>query len=343
MRYGSASRPAFTLVELLVVIAIIGILVALLLPAVQAAREAARRTHCISQMKQISLATFNYHDIAQEFPPSVYHDEPIGAKWMDNVMDGNVTGVVPKYVQHGPMPFILPQLEETAVHDGYFFEFNWDYAGPGLASALNPAFNKGLTERSPLTFLQCPSTPNRDPSSPVCDYAVSTNIRESAGDIQDLINAGKLAEREEYWSVLGMRIVRDVDKDSKLDLPQDRWEAARIRDVTDGLSKTFMWFEIAGRPDVYLANGQVEVGNDGQPAKNNHGSNWADESNEFWTETTCGDSLFNCTNREEIYSFHPGGAVFGMGDGSVRFIADDLDPEAFVSLHTRAAGDIEVR
>lgn len=342
MRYGNASRTAFTLVELLVVIAIIGILVAMLLPAIQSARESARRTQCVSQMKQISLATFNYHDIAKEFPPSVYHDKPIGADWRDVVMDGTATGQVPKYVQHGPMPFILPQLEETAVHDAYFFEFSWNYAGSGFGAATNPRFNKGLTQRSPLGFLQCPSTPNRDPGSPVCDYAISTRIRGTSSDMQDLIDAGKVTEREDYWSVLGMRVIRDWNDNLRLDIPQDRWEPARIRDTTDGLSKTFMWFEIAGRPDVYLADGRPDIAADGSPKQNGDGINWADSENEYWTEHTCGDSLFNCTNREETYSFHPGGAVFGMGDGSVRFIAEDLDPEAFVSLHTRAAGDIEV-
>lgn len=341
MRYGSASRSAFTLVELLVVIAIIGILVALLLPAVQAAREAARRTQCISQMKQIALATYNYHDINNKFPPSQYDDEPIGASWKDTITDGTTPGVVPEFVQHGTFPFILPQLEEMAVYDAYFFQVSWNYAGSGFGAATNPAFNQGLTERAPLTFVQCPSTPDRDPGSAKCDYGISERISPTATDIKKLIDDGRITPREEYWSVLAMRRVVDRQNNGVFDRFQaggpDRFEASRVRDTTDGLSKSFMWFEIAGRPNVYVSGSGLQTN------MNTHGINWADRSNEFWVHDSCGDSLFNCNNNEEIFSFHPGGAVFGMGDGSVQFITDDLDPDAFVSLHTRAAGDIEVQ
>ena len=87
-------RNAFTLVELLVVIAIIGILVALLLPAIQAAREAARRTQCVNNLKQIGIAVQNYHDVRRELPPM-------------RVWDGDRTW----------LGLILPHLEEQAVAD----------------------------------------------------------------------------------------------------------------------------------------------------------------------------------------------------------------------------------
>lgn len=346
MRRVKGTPKAFTLVELLVVIAIIGILVALLLPAVQAAREAARRTQCVSQMKQISLATFNYHDIRNEFPPSFYDGEPIGGTPGSSLMDGNTPGLVQSFVKHGNIPFILAQLEETAIHDAYFFEVSWDYAGSGFGAASNPAFNKGLLTRSPLAFVQCPSTPERDPGEAKCDYGVSERISPTAGDIQGLINSGRITPRDDYWSVLAMRRVVDHNENGTFQRNNgakgsDRFEPARIRDTTDGLSKTFMWFEIAGRPKVYEQDGSLRLEASGLPKTNGHGLNWADRTNEFWVHESCGDALFNCSNDEEIFSFHPGGAVFGMGDGSVRYVAQDMEAEVFVTLHTRAAGDIE--
>src|SRR5262245_24325471 len=101
--YGcSASRRAFTLVELLVVIAIIGILVALLLPAVQAAREAARRTECVNRMKQIGLALINYHDTRKCFPAAV-SDDP-----NTNPSTGAPIG---GFTELGYIPHILPYIE----------------------------------------------------------------------------------------------------------------------------------------------------------------------------------------------------------------------------------------
>src|SRR5215203_4937829 len=101
------SKRAFTLVELLVVIAIIGILVALLLPAVQAAREAARRTQCVNRMKQIGLALMNFHDVNKHFPPGV----------ADELNTNYATGAVItpnppyQYTELGYIPYILSHME----------------------------------------------------------------------------------------------------------------------------------------------------------------------------------------------------------------------------------------
>src|SRR5262245_21248983 len=90
------TRPAFTLVELLVVIAIIGVLVALLLPAVQSAREAARRAQCTNNLKQIGIAVHNYDDVWKAIPPGCYH------------------GVFGTWVLH-----ILPYMEQQVLHEKY--------------------------------------------------------------------------------------------------------------------------------------------------------------------------------------------------------------------------------
>ncbi len=103
-------RPAFTLVELLVVIAIIGVLVALLLPAIQSAREAARRAQCTNQLKQLGLALHNYHDVHRTFPPSGLHNR-----------DGH--GASATSSSWGPSWIVmtLPFLEQEALYSQYDF------------------------------------------------------------------------------------------------------------------------------------------------------------------------------------------------------------------------------
>src|SRR3954454_14102840 len=101
----------FTLVELLVVVAIIGILVALLLPAIQAAREAARRSQCQNHMKQIGLATLNFETQKKYLPPS---------KWAEK---GTAIG---QTVGHSTLSYLLPYVEETALADQWSFKVNWD-------------------------------------------------------------------------------------------------------------------------------------------------------------------------------------------------------------------------
>ena len=122
-------RAAFTLVELLVVIAIVGILIALLLPAVQSAREAARRTQCFNHLRQLALAALNHEAAQQSFPPGVVASES-GA-----LRDGLHSGFV----------YLLPFLEEQALHDQYDFQQDWKHA------------RNSVVRMTELDALLCPS------------------------------------------------------------------------------------------------------------------------------------------------------------------------------------------
>ncbi len=279
-----SSAGGFTLVELLVVIAIIGVLIALLLPAVQAAREAARRTQCTNNLKQIGLALHNYESSYRVFPPA-YSRRP----------------------GHNMLTFILPYLEQKPVYDQYRWDLAWD------DPANDPATHVDLE-----VFL-CPSAGSQ--RRYVSDYATCEYIPDTQAR-SDLIASGKITVRAR-WDGL-------FEKGA----PGDDYAPANpISAVRDGLSNTFMLFEDAGRPIEYVegkATGNTNV----------TGAEWANREAEFWIHLLCGSRIINCSNNNEIYSFHPGGANFLYGDGSVHFQPETIDPDVFVSLFTRAAQDV---
>lgn len=271
-------RPAFTLVELLVVIAIIGVLVALLLPAVQAAREAARRMQCLNNMRQIALAVHNYENANKEFPPA-YTTSP---------------------ARHNMLTYILPQMEQQALYDLYRFDRDW-----------NNSANRAAVENEISSF-RCPSAPRTASGKFVSDYAACTLFTTPARTT--LVSANKITSRSDWRSILQV-------------------DTTTVADVRDGLSNSFLYFEDGGRPTKYTKVGPQ--------SGNVSGARWADVEAYFHVHDTCGGtSVSNCHNGNEIFSFHSGGCVYAMGDGSVRFENESIDPEVFVSLFTRASGDI---
>jgi prepilin-type N-terminal cleavage/methylation domain-containing protein len=137
-------RRGFTLVELLVVIAIIGILVALLLPAVQSAREAARRMQCSNKLKQLGVALHNYHDTYKAFPST-----PGG----NGILSAN-RGTVQNWMRWGGLASLLPFVEQQAVYDRIDFRFSWD------STDNSNGFQNRLVRRIKLDdVFTCPSDP----------------------------------------------------------------------------------------------------------------------------------------------------------------------------------------
>ena len=307
-----ATSRGFTLVELLVVIAIIGILVALLLPAVQAAREASRRAACTNNMKQIGLGLHNFHDVNGVLPP------------------GNIQGSVstpahqrfniPTGVNHGWAIFLLPFIEQQNVADLYGWDTNW--------SSVN---NRNARLQVIATFV-CPSVPLEKPrydkpgvgKGATSDYSVATGVQQS------LYSGGRLL----------------IDKETN-DSPQGTMYAnslLALRDILDGTSNTLLVSENAGRPKRFRKGG-IPV-----PGGTTNGSAWADMENNFIMDgldplcpQTAAENIncpINCCNQDEIFAFHPGGANVTMGDGSCRFLAANMDIRVVAKLITRAGGEV---
>lgn len=314
-------RRGFTLIELLVVIAIIAILVALLLPAVQQAREAARRTQCKNNLKQLGLALHNYESTHSTFPPSrlnpkvAIEDNP----GEDSAYQSWTTLVLP-YIDQGN---VANQL---------------DYNRAWSALANRPEVS------IPLQTMLCPSAPGsarQDPTWVVGAYA---------GDFGSINEVKKKV----YTNVMGVADPGDSGRAGAL----SKGVKNKIRDITDGTSNTFLLGEAAGQPDVYITGGRmtpadfaaylddkvVDLGGRFVAAD---GTGWADPDGGFSINgatvdglDSYGPKMINAINVSEAYSFHTGGAQFSMADGSVRFVSENIDMATFVALCTRANGEV---
>jgi prepilin-type N-terminal cleavage/methylation domain-containing protein len=298
-------RSAFTLVELLVVIAIIGALVALLLPAVQAARESARRAHCINNLKQIGLALYQHHDTYGKFPPG-WVQAPFTVP-QGKIVDGG----------HGLFPFLLPYVEEQVLAAQY----HWDKRSQG------PENQPVAT--SQLKVLQCPSAaPDRWVTAVEDPGNYNYGGRGASGDyagVRDidtrLVDLGLVDQPANYEGVL------------------TRGYLTRLRDITDGTSQTIMVTECAGRPELWQAGtpvadiyapGGAWVG----------GTLILFQGSSPDGVLRPGPCAVNCTNKQEAYSFHPAGVNAVFADGALHFVNANIDIRIFARLVTRAGGEV---
>ncbi len=292
-------HAAFTLVELLVVITIIGILIALLLPAVQAARAAARRMTCQNNLKQIVLAN---HTFATAFGHLPYGDKK-------NATDD-------KYV--GPGVHILPYLEQVALADQYDWTINWFDSG-----------NANVVQTR-LAVFSCPSTPGGDGictgvqkkvtfTAATTDYFAPSKVRD---EVADYVEAN-------YDMTIN---------DNRCVLAKKATTPNRFAEVADGLSNTLMYTECSGTPALW-ENGTKIGTSDCKRVWAGHCTGFSPYT---FTEgcNTVGSACVNSCNDHGIYAFHPGGANSGFGDGSVRFLAETIELTVFVSILTRANGEI---
>lgn len=370
-------QRAFTLVELLVVIAIIGILIALLLPAIQSAREAARRANCANKMKQLGLAVLNYESAKDALPVAFTPnwvpnpgggglctppgaDQPnsgtfqcgnetasdFGSGSCGSPADGSeVCGNC--LWNNSILTLMLPYVELQPLYDRFSqedgqFDANW-YANT----------NRDVVRIDLPEFL-CPSAPAR-PRAYTTDYVVFVDV-DGEKYCTDVESVGAATFRRSLEALEGMLGDRTV----------------KVGQVTDGMSNTIMFAESAGRPYLFLEGVQVgdltlDGDDGGYPttlSRNELKGLDADEYRQlyYWAANLLGPTVvpsedqrrivggtaedvdcpfgsLNCDNLAEMYSFHPRGVNIVLGDGSVHFLSENIDADVIVSLITRAGDD----
>lgn len=317
---GSRRTHGFTLIELLVVIAIIAILVALLLPAVQQAREAARRTSCKNQLKQIGLALHNYHDTHRVFPSGgvVFADvdRSNGSDWCIQAASTTYQGA-PWTVM------ILPYLEETALYDQFNFNHRLTATPNNQAPTTSPNRNLWFLR---MTKFQCPS----DPAS--MDGINNTNyFGVQGGGGSSLINCN--GGNSNTFFTNGILFVNS---------------STGLRDVTDGSSNTFLVGETKyqltenGRPDTsnfWLGWGSaVRLGTG---AADPHPATMAAAYEHINSRTVTGGIIppsgsDSRTGYSRLFgSFHKGGCHMLMADGSIHFLSENMNIDLYRQLGIR--------
>ena len=315
---------AFTLVELLVVIAIIGVLVALLLPAVQAAREAARRTDCMNRMRQVALACQNHHDAKQHFPSSS----------LDDVAQPPSSPV--KLTGFGYIPQILPYMEGQSVAKLINFTKHWQ-------DPLNDA-----AEQTVLSSFRCPSKPGGEPT--FSDGAGSTSLTESevSAHYQGVMGAkvgcpvpsGSAHPQSTYSMAPACGGTSGGSAINGIIIPAGR---VNLKEVTDGTTQTFIvgeaswdsggqrsWIlgsQSSSTPEAHNYTSKNIMYSLSSAARMNGGVEWP---------------VLVENNDVSFGSRHPGGgAHFAMCDGSVQWIREDANLDGVLKpLASRASDEV---
>lgn len=378
-RPSALGRPGFTLVELLVVIAIIGTLIGLLLPAVQTAREAARRSACSNNIRQLALAAHNFADATQGLLPNSARPGTVRISWITR---------------------ILPYIEQQALFDKFDQGANW---GSGTANtAAGYTIPNAVLAMTRLKSVECGSSPSAeshydaDPQSSTAPFpypttavravvaasgsSFSTNglfcaptdysptvyvdaaLLNSSGTPNDnLADAAASAAPTNSGNTAASKGDGLMSKDYG-----DGFKPS-LKDAIDGLSNTILLAESAGRPIVYRGRSRADDATGSFPARRVNAGGWVRPASDLSIDGSSANGtafrssptkVVNATNGEsietapfqsgyygtdgggEVYAFHPAGANVAFGDASVKLLTSDISIRLFSSLVTRAGGEV---
>ncbi|MDR0871093.1 MAG: DUF1559 domain-containing protein [Planctomycetaceae bacterium] len=333
-------KSAFTLVEILVVIAIIGVLIALLLPAVQAAREAARRMQCTNNLKQLGLALHTYHDTHNALPPGclipgqVLRDNgKVVTDQQLNVYAINNSAGTPWNQITWPA-FLLPYIEATALYasmdfsQASFLAIDAYGNGAGLnkttAGTPNPKPNEESAKSAPTTF-KCPSSPLPAIKNTVKDYSAN-------GGGNTLKRA---ADGTETWNPVVTAPDRNFGHSGNTGL-FNRASGYGFGDIVDGTSNTIAFIEAHSQRPLVSTDG-----------KSFNPFNWTHHQGHGFIVTDNGATMMIINAKTEAdngvrtaYSSHTGGVNAAIADGSVRFVSQTISHEyVYRALMTKAGGE----
>jgi prepilin-type N-terminal cleavage/methylation domain-containing protein len=355
MRATNRNRTAFTLVELLVVIAIIGILVALLLPAIQAAREAARRSQCQNNLKQIGLALLNFHDINKQFPRGAY-TAGANTPLPYGLYDEDGLGWATK---------ILPQLEEQVVYDRLVQNGVSGYDGDPWQAGIFTVAN--FTGHRPIpggdTVLSAFLCPSVDLPTTVPDksfWGLTGNTGGTGYGTSHYKGSRGPCDLGMFWrtdegenEIHNTKCDRDLNGDLVVDhVTKDRFTRIRIQDVLDGTSKTIAvgeaGYTISGNDGPssyptwvgsYLDDGSILFKTEAPINCNLGGSRAFPLSEPEMDKLRDAVDSANSSKMDDCaYSWHVSGAYFAFVDGSVHFLSENIDISTFQNLGDRLDG-----
>lgn len=324
-------KRAFTLIELLVVIAIIAVLIALLLPAVQQAREAARRTQCKNNVKQLGLAMHNYHDTHNVFPPnSLQWGNPANTpEWTDTQHGTQLVMILP-FIDQAPLynaiNFANKNAESTVVGGQPIYQkvipgficptaSSPNQRGGDLRAKTNYAPSMGSQRLDVNTNTPCPGL--FPPYGPFVDPQYASSGGTNAGGYFGTGGAG-------HGNTMDMASISGIFARGST--------AARMRDISDGASNTILMGEV-------------------RPECSDHVNNGWFHNNSIWVATTPPINFPSCPNSparadgcnradtwntsQGFKSEHVGGAHFLFSDGSVQFLSENIDYGMYQRLGDR--------
>ncbi len=325
-------RPGFTLIELLVVIAIISVLIALLLPAVQAAREAARRIQCVNNLKQIGLGLHNYHTSWDCFPVGFLYayqnvlpiSSPLQYRWSVLVQ-------------------MAPCLEQMNLYNALNFNFPIAHQPPAGGSAFWPYFPANTTAMATqVALFLCPS----DGAPPPATGTGPTNYAFCAGDG----SGGGDATNADGAFILGL-------PQSVASLADGSSQTAAASEQLLGIAGPYSQTTPLPVPSPWFrAMARVAAGPLSDPACALAGSGWLLNKGSSWWDGNYQNTLYNHyltpnAGRPDciVYhnpgwkaarSFHPGGINLLCCDGHVIFVKNTIDPSIWQAIATRAGGEV---